>query len=238
MNNYGIIIQCRDNSIRFPDKSIRPFWEGKSILEVIYEKLIVLNQFLIVVATTYNSPKTIAICKKLGIPHYIGPENNVAKRLYLTCKKYGFDGFFRVCADSPFTSLPLMYPVVAWVSPKVDYVAFKDCMRRHEGFFVEYIKTSALRLSLIVSAKREDLEHVTPFIIRNPDLFRQKILPIPPDLNKIAIRLTVDTASDFYIAKKVYKYMKNNYWGLILDYIRDNPDIQKQMIKNRMENKK
>lgn len=236
-NNYGIIIQCRDHSTRFPLKSVRPFWKGKSILEIIYKRVEMLD-LPVVVATTYHSPITRGLCKKLGAYTYIGSENLVAGRLWQAARRFGLDGFFRICADNPFIQLPLMYPVKAWVSHEVDYVAYKDCMKRHEGFWLEYIKTDALEKSLYLNNKTSDYEHVTPYIIRHPELFKQKILPIPDDITRVPIRLTVDTASDFYIARKVYKYCKDMYWAYILFYVNQNLDIRKAMIKNRMENRK
>jgi len=237
-NKYGIIIQCRDNSTRFEHKSVRPFYKGKSILEIIYERMSILFQFPIVVATTENSPRTIGICKMLNANWFVGNETNVAMRLYMTAFENGFDGFFRVCADNPFVSLPLMYPLQAWVEGDYDYIAFRNCMRRHEGFWVEYIKTEALGRAIDMIRGWTDLEHVTPYIIRNPDIFKQMILPIPPQLEQFTVRLTVDTASDFYIAKKVYEDMKDKYWGYILEYVEENPKLKEKMKKNRMENRK
>ena len=137
-NNIGIVIQCRDYANRYNEKSVRPFHKGKSILEILIERFKHLP-FKTVVATEAKSLKTIEICHKTKTSCYLGSEDNVLKRMYETARVFGFDGIFRVCADSPFIQLPLLYPIKKWAETgKYDYVGYYKSMRRHEGFFLEY----------------------------------------------------------------------------------------------------
>ena len=237
MNNYGIIIQCRDNAVRFKNKSVRPFYKGKSILEVIYERLIVLKS-LIVIATSYNSPKTIEICKKLNAKYYVGSEDNVTQRLYLAAKRFGFDGFFRVCADNPFIQISLLQILSNWINDGYDYIAYKDSMRRHEGFFTEFVRTKVLQDTLMETELAYELEHVTPFVIRQPKRYKQAIIRVPRLMGLIPIRLTVDTEGDFLNAQDVYKHAKYYTWGDIIEYIYQNPKLLKRMEKLKEENMK
>ena len=238
--NFGIIIVCRDNSTRYKHKSVRPFHDGKSILEILIDRFSIYG-YPIIVATTMNSIKTAEICKRLKKPHpYIMvPNDNVAYRLLVVATIFELDGFFRVNADNPFTSLGLMYPVKVWAETMdYDYVAFDNCMRRHEGFFLQFIKTNALSRMLLDTNKKEDREHVTPYIVRHPEIFKQKILPIPPIMDTVSVRLTVDTESDFKIAKKVYKYIGEKHWFNALNYISQNKKIEEKMLKNIKRNPK
>jgi spore coat polysaccharide biosynthesis protein SpsF len=236
LTKIGVIIQCRDNSTRYEEKSVRPFFEGKSILEIIIEKFKVFD-YPIVVATTKSSLKTIALCRMMGVecyPHAYA-DDNVAVRMFVTASFYGLDGFLRVCADNPFIDLGLMYPIVTWAETmNYDYVAFDNCMQRHEGFFLEYISKEALCQALNSVLSAYDDEHVTPYIIRHPEIFKQKILPIPPIMNKVFVRLTVDTEDDFKTAQEVYKNTyKKGYcsWHRVIEYIKENPEIEKRMLE-------
>lgn len=235
--NYGIIIQCRDKATRFPLKSVRPFWKGKSILEIIIDKFRYFK-CKVIVATSYNSPKTIQICKKMGISYHVAQEDNVAARMWHTAKRYGLKGFFRVCADNPFIQTSFIRTLSNFIKDDHwDYIAFEDCMKRHEGFWAEYIKTDALYLSMFFG-ERYDLEHVTPYIIRHPEKFKQYILPIPKIMKNWLLRLTVDTASDFYIVRKVYKYMGEECWENIYNWMENKKEIQKGMYLNILRNDK
>jgi len=233
----GIIIQCRDNSTRMKHKSVIPFYKNKSILEIIIDKFKYLKCQTIV-ATTIRSQKTIDICKKLNIPWYIDSEYNVAKRIYRTAKYYQLHGFFRVCADNPFIQLSFLQILSNWIEDGYDYIAFKDGMQRHEGFFVEYIKRSALLDVLEDTDLIYDLQHVTPYIIRHPELFKQAIIPLPKIMKDWYLHLTVDTIEGFKIAQEVYYALGATSWTSIYEYMKNRYDLQKRMYHEIMRNRK
>jgi spore coat polysaccharide biosynthesis protein SpsF len=157
----------------------------------------------------------------------IGDEGDVLSRFCEVIEEYEPDGIIRVCADNPFIQLPLMFPVTAWIEDN-DYVAFDHCMGRKEGFWIEYVKSSAL-LDANNRAKTDyDREHVTPFICRFPSIYNIKWLPIPPELKKYKIHLTVDTKKDFERAREVYYEVGEKHWYYIIDYFH-NKNIEVDM---------
>jgi len=238
--NIGVIIQCRDESSRMKHKAVRKFAFGKSILEIIHDLLYTLG-IPIVVATTEKSKRTINICKRRGYNCYMFPfsENEVADRLLACAKIFDFDGFFRVCADNPFIQPSLIYPIKVWAySDRYDYVSWENAMERHEGFWIEYISTDALQKAIMCDESPETREHVTQFIRRNPWLIESKTIPIPDELNKINIRLTVDTMEDFKIAQKIYKKLGHAYWMNIIEYLSEHPKLLSKMKKNIERNPK
>lgn len=227
----GIIIQCRDKSTRMKHKAVRPFHDGKSILEIIIQKFKSYN-YPIVVATCANSKRVIKICNKTKTDYYIGDEYDVLGRMYGCAKSRGFDAILRVCADNPFVSLGLMYPVITWGEiGEYDYVSFDSAMRRHEGFFLEYVSIYALGKSAEDAILETDREHVTPYIVRHPCLFVEKILSIPPELNEISIRLTVDSEQDFETAQEVYEHIGEKHWHFIIKYVEHNKLMQANMLR-------
>lgn len=219
-------------------KSIIPFFEEKSILEIIIERFQIYD-YPIIVATTKNSRKTMALAGLMGIPCYAGSEEDVLGRIYEVVDIYNLDGILRVCADNPFVDLGLMYPIITWAETmNYDYIAFDNCMNRHEGFFLEYVSAYALNFAVIEADMSTDHEHVTPYIIRHPELFKQKILPIPPIMNEVFIRLTVDTEDDFIIAQEVYKHIGGKHWHRVVEFLQEHPEIEKQMLEGMRLNPK
>ena len=133
-------IQCRDYSTRLKHKSVRPFYRGKSILEIIIRRLKNADLRNIFVLTTENSPKTQEQADKLGVTVFIGDEDDVHNRFCKFATRYQPEGIIRICADNPLVALGLMYPIEKWgKSGLYDYVSFDDAMHRHEGLFCEYI---------------------------------------------------------------------------------------------------
>lgn len=236
MIKIGIVIQCRDNASRYTHKSVRPFYEDKSILQIIIERFKHLP-YIIIVVTTEDSLETKKICKELDVPCYHGHGDDVILKFLDAAYAHKLTGFFRVCADNPFVSLPLMYPLTTWGFHN-DYIAYKDCMLRHEGLWMEYVKTSALYKAMLATNLPYDIQNVTPFIYKNPWLFHVKILQIPQEIQDLKFRLTVDTESDFKIAQRVYKEVREQHWYNILDYLKKHPKLLKKMKKNIEENPK
>lgn len=231
-------IQCRDNSTRMKHKSVRPFYKGMSILEIIINRLKNAGLRNIFVLTTENSIKTQKQADRMGVKVFIGNEDDVHDRFCKFVIRYQPEGVIRICADNPFVSTALMYPIETWgKSGLYDYVSFKGAMQRHEGLFCEYISESALMDMKTKPLSRYDKEHVTPYIYRTAD-YGQLILPIPPELNIYDIRLTVDTNEDFKIAQQVYRYIGERYWGLIIEWCTHQPKVYLKMQKNIEVNKK
>lgn len=237
----GIVIQARDGSIRLPNKSTRKFYKDKSILDLLLERFeIFKDDFQIVVATTNKSPKVLENATEHAVFIHCGEEDRVLDRYVRIARRFYLNGIIRICGDNPFIQLALLYPVMKWAqTDHYDYVAFKGCMLRHEGFFCEYISRKALERANEDNPEiGYNQEHVTPYIYNNPDIFTVMELNIPPILDKIQIRLTVDTKSDFYIARKIYKYMKESYWGEIIKFLEKHPKLLKKMKKNIDDNPK
>lgn len=234
----GIGIQCQDNSTRLPHKSVRPFHGGKSILEILIEKFKHLP-FQIFVLTTKDSPKTINQAKKLGATVFLDKPKNLFRSYLGLCIVYKLDAVIRVCADNPFIQLSLLYPLVDWGrTGKYHYVAFEGCMQRHEGFWCEFIMGDALATMTTKELTKEDKEHCTKYIYEHPEEFEVLTLRIPPVMDDMPVRLTVDTMDDFRIAKRVYKVIKEKYWMFIYNFLRRHRSIVDEMKKNILENRK
>lgn len=226
-------IQCRDGSTRLKHKSVRPFYRGKSILEIIIERLKSSGMKNIFVLTTENSPKTQEQANNMGIRVFTGDEDDVHSRFCDFAIRYQPEGVIRICADNPFISVGLMYPIESFGKSGIfDYVSYENAMQRHEGLFCEYISEHALmdmkRKPLITKYEKK---HVSAYIYNHPEEYNIQTLPIPPIIDTYPVRLTVDTAADFKMAQKVYRRVKEGYWGDIYNYIFDKPYLLDKMKK-------
>lgn len=235
----AIAIQCRDKSTRMEDKSVRPFYKGKSILEIIINRLKTVGMRKIFVLTTYDSPKTVAIAKKLNVKIYKGDKDNVLMRFHKFMLLWDVEGVIRICADNPFIALGLMYPIKVWGnSGKFDYVSYKGAMQRHEGLFCEYISAYAIHDMIGKDLTDYDRKHVTPYIYNNT-YYRTMNLEIPPLINnETRVRLTVDTIEDFKVAQDVYRGLGEKYWGNIYKWLENKKGIKQKMFDNIMRNLK
>ena len=113
MSETGIILQARTDSTRMPEKVILPFFQEKSILDLLLEKTKKLVA-PVVLATTLN-PSDDRICRlaeKHEVPVFRGSENDVLDRFIQAARKFGFSKIIRVCADNPFLDFTGMQTLI------------------------------------------------------------------------------------------------------------------------------
>ena len=125
-----------------------------------------------------------------------------------------------------------------------DYLSFglnkKPSILTHIGIFSELVTLETLIKIKQKTSEKKYLEHVTSYLYNNPDKF--KIYLINKKYNE-ELRLTIDTESDFLIAKEIlnhfnkeihYDYNHND----INNYVINNKKILKNMKENIFKNDK
>ena len=249
--NIGIIVQARLGSSRLPDKIILPFYNGKSIIDILLEKLHKINNVKIIVATTVN-PADDKLAKYLsdkGEIIYRGSENDVLERFISAAKDNGCDAIVRICSDNPFIDIEgIELLIEAAKKSHADYIGFKingkPSIQTHFGFWGEFVRLEALETVYHnPDASQADHEHVTYHIYNHPDDFSCEFIDAPDFLqNRNDIRLTVDTADDFSNAGVVFKSLneKTRDFSLeeVIGFLDSHPEIKDSMKKNILSNTK
>lgn len=227
-----------------------PFFDGKSILEIIIERLKSrLNGYPIILATTQN-PQDDAleeVANKSQIGIYRGDEKNVLQRMVDAASTFNIDVVIRVCADNPFLDIQSILKLIeAHKKHPFDYVSFdvgnsKPSILSHFGFYAELAKLSALENIL---QKTEDpfyLEHVTNYLYTHPEEHTISLLKAPSYIyGRNDVRLTVDTKQDFELARLMYGNFAEKAWDLkdLIDYLDSQEQIKSEMQKMIIENTK
>jgi len=241
--SYGVIIQARNNSSRLKSKMSKPFYDQKSILEILISELIKgLENLPVILATTENeSDNALASAvTKFNIPVFRGEENNVLQRMTNAAVKNDITNIIRICSDNPFLDIESIAKLIAYhKSNPTDYVSYevgnnKPAILSHFGFYAELVTIDALHR---VNSSTDDpkyLEHVTNYIYTHADEFILNFLKAPSYVyNRADLRLTVDTPQDFKLAKYLYANKIKNNWNQreLINFIDSNSDIKKSMIK-------
>jgi spore coat polysaccharide biosynthesis protein SpsF len=112
--SIGIIIQARTTSTRLPNKVVMPFYDKKSIIEILIDRISAIHNYPIVLATTSNISDDVLInvAKSKGVQTFRGDEHNVLQRFIGCAEQYAFNSIIRVCADNPFLDVQLIEPMV------------------------------------------------------------------------------------------------------------------------------
>ncbi len=247
----GIIIQARRGSTRFPDKVIRLFYNGSSILELLLKRFKDLPDFSLCVATTLRGEDDFIaeMCRHHDVNIYRGPTDNVLERFLGAALKFNIDPVIRICSDNPFV-LPSSVTelVAAQRINRYDYIGYKLSDNRigiktHFGLWAELISVPAMAEVLELKPENEYFEHVTNYLYSHPEKFNNHLIEVPEYLfNRKDIRLTVDTEDDFLLAEEIYKAYFNMYDNLdplkLIELIDKNERWKRMMMKGIVRNEK
>lgn len=206
------IVQARVGSTRLPQKILLPFYEGKSILELLIAKLRLVSNTQILIATSDDSKNDVIeeIALSNNVKCFRGSENDVLQRFIDAAEYVGAEQIIRVCSDNPFLELASIQTLVNRVSDeKCDYMSFwvdgKPSIKTHFGFWTEYVTLKALKKVRVLTEDSLYHEHVTNFIYSHPKDFVVSWINGPDVLKgRDDIRLTTDTIEDFKTAQTVY----------------------------------
>lgn len=247
----GIIIQARTGSTRLPNKILLPFYNHKSIIDILIENIKhACPDKTIVLATTYRSQDDVLehVADEHSIHCYRGSEDNVLERFIGAANEYGMDRLIRVCSDNPFLQDDTFQVLFNQDDAHpADYLSYafangQPVIKSHLGLFSEL--TTANALHRVAKATNEKLycEHVTNYLYAHPEQFNVRLLPLPAILeNRHDLRFTLDTHDDFILLQKLYaewmETVPHNIESLLHLTDRNNDHLQ-QMKFNIAHNEK
>lgn len=228
----GAIIQARMGSTRLPQKVIKEI-EGKTILEHVIERVKrIKNVDKVILATTSKREDDILekIGKNLKVSVFRGSENDVLDRFYRAAKLLKVDPIIRITADCPLLDPRVCEKVIDYyLKGDYDYVSNASPPTFPDGLDTEVFSFQALEKSWKEVKLLSEREHVTPYIYRNPQIF--KLGNVSSEIDFSHLRLTVDEKADLILIREIYKelYHQNPLFGLeeIIKLFERKPELAK-----------
>ena len=204
--NTIAIVQGRMGSTRFPGKILKKI-NDKFVLDYVIDRLRFSNELdNIVLATTTEKKDDILeeYSSKKDIDYFRGSEEDVLSRYYHAAKKYNADIIVRITSDCPLIDSDIVDEAIRQHNlSNSDYTANTIKRTFPRGLDVEVFNFNALELDYKNATEKYQREHVTPYIIENPERFRLKNVEAKGNLYRPDIRITIDTIEDFQLIKKI-----------------------------------
>ncbi len=199
------IIQARMGSSRLPGKVMLPIGTKSMLTRVVrrVQKAQTLDQVVVATSTEPEDDRIQEECNVLIIPCYRGSEKDVLDRYYHAAKKFQADIIVRITADCPVIDPQVIDLVVMkFMQAKADYAS--NCFQRTypRGLDTEVFTFDALEKAWKEAKLSFQRSHVTPYIHRNPDIFKLESITDPGDAS--AYRWTVDTQEDLALVRTMY----------------------------------
>lgn len=211
-------IQARSTSSRLPNKVMKTI-NGKKIIDIIFDRVSRSKNLRKIIFVIPGNKKNLHLKKYLKKKNYnffCGPEKNVLKRFYLAGKKLRSKYILRVTADCPLVDPNLIDKLFRYFkSKKVSYASNTNPPSFPDGFDIEIFDFNSLKEAFKKTKNIKDLEHVTPFLIRNKK-FKKYNLRNKKNLSNY--KLSIDSTDDFIKVEKIFNIFGNfnvNYKEII-----------------------
>jgi len=206
-DNVLAIIQARMGSTRLPGKTLIEI-EGKPLLEHVINRIRyskIIDEIIIATTTEPEDIAIVSLAKKLQVPTYTGSSEDVLDRFYQAASLFGGRVIVRITADDPFKDPAVMDEIVNYFfsHPEFDYISNTIKPSYPVGIDVEVFSYYALKTAWQNAEDPKDREHVTPYIYRNPGIFKLANYKYTKQLSHL--RWTIDTKKDLQMAREVYK---------------------------------
>jgi spore coat polysaccharide biosynthesis protein SpsF len=183
----------------------------------------------IVATTTKSRDDTIVrLCSDRAWLCFRGSEHDLLDRYYRAARAFKADIVVRITSDCPLVDPSIVDAAVNKFkkdSPNTDFVSTSIPNRT----FPRGLDTEVMSMDALDRAWREDTnpawrEHVTPYIYRNPQLFRLSGMTWAQDYSHM--RWTVDTPEDLAFVRKIYEHFGHNKfaWLDIIEILEEHPE--------------
>lgn len=222
------IVQARMTSRRLPGKILLPL--GKyTVLELVVERLRQSHQVDEVLVATSADASDDAVeneCKRIGVRLFRGSLNDVLDRYVQASRQVPSSLVVRITADCPLIDPDVVDEVVlAALAGGWDYGGLGG--EFPDGLDCECIRPEALVRASELSTLRSDREHVTPFMKRNPEIFRCGEVRLFDGLGHV--RWTLDEPADYNLLVAMCSALDIELIGArtadFLSVLRDRPEL-------------
>lgn len=225
------IIQARMGSTRLPGKMMKLIL-GKPIVEYVFDRIQpskLVNGFWLATTTEPVDDVLATWAESNKVSCFRGSVNDVLDRYYQTAQLAKADVVVRITGDCPLADFEVIDRVINdYVSnyPAFDYVCNGQPPTFPDGLDVEVFSFKALEKAWQEAHLASEREHVTPFIWKQPELF--KIGNISNDSDLSSVRWTLDTEEDFKLISLIVTEMQKEktypHFKKILEIFYEHPE--------------
>lgn len=222
------IIQARMQSTRLPGKVLLPLGDN-TVLENVVDRVQQADLVSKVIIATTIEPADDAIielCQHKNIDFFRGDMNDVLDRYYQTASKYKVKHIARITSDCPLIDPQAIDEVAQkYLEGSYDYVSNNHPAATYpDGLDTEIFSFKALKRAWHEAKLPSEREHVTPYIWKNPQLFKIYNVKNKKDLS--AYRLTIDEPYDYELLKTVIAGVKDLTIANIITFLDHNEQVK------------
>jgi glutamate-1-semialdehyde aminotransferase/spore coat polysaccharide biosynthesis protein SpsF (cytidylyltransferase family) len=229
------ILQARVSSSRLPGKVLQPILGVPMLLRQIERvgRSKKIDRLLLATSLDASDDPIEALCRQNKIDCFRGNLEDVLDRFYQASLPLRPDHVVRLTGDCPLADPELIDRMIRFhLEGGFDYTS------NHPPTFPDGLDVEVFRASCLTEAWQEaklpsEREHVTPFIVGNPERYRLGSLKNDQDLS--GLRWTVDEKEDFALVSHIYEelYPRNKNFSMtdVLNLLERRPELKNMNTK-------
>jgi spore coat polysaccharide biosynthesis protein SpsF (cytidylyltransferase family) len=232
------IVQARMQSTRLPGKVLSEI-HGQPMLQRVVQrvqKAELLDEVIVATSAHVSDDPIADFCRQRNIPHFRGNRHDVLDRYLQAAKHYALSTIVRLTADCPLLDPGVIDRIVGtFNADRYDYCSNTIECTYPDGLDTEVFSFAALEKAWQQASLLSQREHVTRYIVENPERFRLINVSAPEDHS--ALRWTVDEPQDLEFVRRIYSAIDRDQFSMqeVLDVLMANPDlhdINKDFLRN------
>ena len=229
---YLAMIQARCGSTRLPQKVLMDLC-GKPLLQRMIERVQRskrVDEVMVITSIDKLNLPILKLCADLEVRVGVGSEEDVLDRYYQTAKLLKPRYVIRLTGDCPCIDPELIDSAILQIEEDTDYCSNTLLPTFADGLDLEIVRYEALEKAWREARHSFEREHVTQYILRHPELFKQKNI-ISPAGDFSDYRWTVDEPEDFDVARRIYEYFfyevkkEDFHYKDILRFMESHPEV-------------
>ena len=238
---FASILACRNGSSRLYGKPLQNLdvEQGVTVLEYMVRWMRTVPSYesiIFAIAEGLENQVFVEVADRLDVPYFVGEEDDVLARVIACAEKFGATDITRYTTESPFTCFELIDD--AW-SEHVEggfQVSFLDNVPNGASF--EILSLEALKVSHSRGNSWHRAMGVSLYIRENKEQFHIRHLPVPENVKRPELRLTIDYPEDLILCRAVYEALKEQAPRIpvadIISFLDDNPHL-KELVDSYVE---
>jgi spore coat polysaccharide biosynthesis protein SpsF len=199
------ILQARVSSSRLPGKVLKPILGRPMLLHQLdrVRRARSIDALVVATSTEPGDDAIETICASAGVPCFRGSLDDVLDRFYQAALPFHPDYIVRLLGDCPLADPDLIDRVFEFLIAGGFDITGAAPTTFPDGLDVEAMRFEILEHAWRHAVRPSDREHVSLFIVRQPERFRVGGYENTVDLSHL--RWTVDEPEDFELVRRIFE---------------------------------
>ncbi len=213
---------------------------GQSLLERVVRRVTDCERLERVVVVTSDRPEDEQVFNLVprDVPVFVSAGRDPLARVRDAIDQYRPDAVICVRGDHPCVDPVFVDRLVSTAveHPKCDYISYgsrdgQPATLFPLGVFAEWCRATALVRADREAKKPADRERVTQYVYSRPELFGLRLIPVPAELDRNDLRLTVAHEEDWDHLHTIYDALgpEGFDWRRIADLLHQHPAVRERM---------